>query len=97
MLLVLAGLPEPESDTRRLVYEMETYTQGLALAERHIADSTKRIEEQRKRVLDMQAQGEDASFSHKLLATLIYSLANHEAHREQLLRVIAIQKMEPAR
>ena len=77
MLLVLAGLPEPEADTRCLVQAMETYTHCLALTERHIAESTKRIEEQRKRVLDMQAHGEDASFSHKLLATLIYSLANH--------------------
>src|SRR5439155_22498213 len=87
-------LPEPESDTRRLVYEMETYTHCLALTERHIAESTKRIEEQRTRVLDMQAHGQDSSFSHKLLATFIYSLANHHVHRELLLRLIAIHGME---
>ena len=49
----------------------------MSRVERHIAESTKRIEEQRKRLLHMQAHGEDASFSHKLLATFIYSLANH--------------------
>lgn len=59
----------------------------LEQADRHIADCKRRIDEQRRRIFELQRRGEDATASTNLLATLIHFLAIAAQHRETLLRV----------
>jgi len=69
---------------------MDLYRQALEMVDRHIAAGERHIEEQRNRILELTRRGEDTSFSHRLLANLIYSLAVHQVRREVLLRRMAI-------
>ncbi len=55
-------------------------------ADRHIAECLRRVEEQRKRILELERLGEDTTRSQNVLATLIRFHAIAELRRETLLR-----------
>jgi hypothetical protein len=54
----------------------------LEQADRHISDCKRRIEEQRKRIFELERVGGDTTGSSNFLATLIYSLALAEQRRD---------------
>jgi hypothetical protein len=58
----------------------------LEQADRHIADCERRIEEQRRRVLELKRLGEDATQAADLFANLIHFLSLAQMRRETLLR-----------
>lgn len=76
---------------------MKAADESLADIDQYIALATKRIEEQRNRVLELRRRGEDDAPSQRLLATLIYSLTICEQRREHLVEMLAAQAGEQAR
>ena len=58
----------------------------LEETDRHIAECVRRIEQQRRRVLELERLGEDTTRSQNVLATLIHFHSIAEMRRETLLR-----------
>jgi hypothetical protein len=58
----------------------------LQETDRHIAECLRRIEEQRKRILELERLGENTTRSQNVLATLIHFHSIAELRRETLLR-----------
>ena len=58
----------------------------LQETDRHIAECVRRIEQQRKRIWELQGLGEDTTRSQNVLATLIHFHSIAELRRETLLR-----------
>lgn len=59
----------------------------LQETDRHIAECTRRIEEQRKRLFELKRLGENTTRSANLLAILIHFHSIAEMRRETLLRL----------
>jgi hypothetical protein len=62
---------------------------ALVMADRHIVEGRKHIADQIRRIRAMARRGEDTKSSRELLATMKQSLAAHEAHRENILDLLA--------
>jgi hypothetical protein len=62
---------------------------ALVMVDRHIVEARKHIADQIKRIRAMVRRGEDTKSSRELLATMKESLAVHEAHRENILDLLA--------
>ena len=58
----------------------------LQETDRHRAECVRRIEQQRKRILELERLGEDTTRSQNLLARLIHFHSIAELRRETLLR-----------
>ncbi len=58
----------------------------LQVTDRHIAVCVRRIEEQRRRVWELQRRGEDTTRSQNVLAALIHFHSIAELRRDTLLR-----------
>jgi hypothetical protein len=59
------------------------------MADRHILAGRKLIADQIRRIRAKQHRGENTTFSRDLLATMRQSLVLQEAHRENILEMIA--------
>ncbi len=68
----------------------------LEMTERHIARAMRHIAQQRKRILELRARGDDDQFSQALLANLICGLTAHQLYRENLVRKIQYSAREAA-
>lgn len=76
---------------------MKAVHESLQDMDQYIVLATKRIEEQRNRVLELRRRGEDDTSSQRLLAALIHSLTICEQRREHLIELLAAQSGERAR
>jgi hypothetical protein len=58
----------------------------LAEAEEHISRADRHVSEQEVRIADLELSGHDTSVARALLETFRLALAQHVAHRDQILR-----------
>ena len=63
--------------------------QHLAKAQRHMADSERRVRNRRKIVAQVEQRGDDPARSKRLLALFEELYATHVAHRDRLVRAFS--------